>query len=114
MDEIHPQILVILSSFGIQFGLENVECLERIEKSRSQFRTACERCFELPIQDGDLDNAINVGLEVGVAWWWIDGLDRFVGPPGFSNPVVPFEYKQNTADIRQNRKQRERTKIADV
>lgn len=59
-------MLVILSPFGIQFGLENVECLERVEKSRSQFRIACKRGLELRSQDGDLGNAINVGLEVGV------------------------------------------------
>jgi len=66
LGEIYPLILVILSPFGVQFGLENVECLERIEESRSQFRIACERCLELGSQVGDLGNAINVGLEVGV------------------------------------------------
>ena len=99
-------MLVIPSPFCIQFGLKNVECLERIEKSRPQICIACEGCLELRSQDGRLGNAINVGHKVGVVWWWIDRLDRFVGPPGFSNPAVSFGYKQNTADTRQNRKQR--------
>lgn len=51
----------------------------------------CQRRLELRGQDGNLDSAINVGLEVGVALWWIgDGLDRFAGPPEFLNPVVPL------------------------
>ena len=66
LSEIHPLILVILPPFGIQFGLENIECLERIEESRFQFRIACERYLELGSQGDDLGNAINVGLEVGV------------------------------------------------
>ena len=40
-------MLVILSPFGIEFGLEDVECLERIQKSCSQFRIVGKRCLEL-------------------------------------------------------------------
>ena len=54
-------MLVVLSPFGIQFGLENVECVERIEESRFQVRVECKRCLELRSQDGYLGNAINVG-----------------------------------------------------
>ena len=39
------------------------------------------------------------GSRGGYASQWIDGLDRFVGSPGFSNPVVPLGYKRNTAGI---------------
>ena len=99
LNEIHPQVLVILSPFGVQFSLENVEGVERGQKSCVQVRIGCERRLELRSQDENLGSAINVGLEVGVAWWWIDGLDRFVGSPEFLNPVVPLEWKQNTADI---------------
>jgi hypothetical protein len=92
-------MLVILSPFGVQFSLENVESVESGQKSCVQVRIGCERRLELRSQDENLGSAINVGLEVGVAWWWIDGLDRFVGTPEFLNPVVPLEWKQNTADI---------------
>lgn len=47
-----------------------------------------------------MGNVINVGLGLGVAWWWIeDGLDWFVGSPVSLNPVVALKYKQNTVAI---------------
>jgi hypothetical protein len=40
-------MLVVLSPFGVQFSLENVESVERGQKSCVQVRIGCERRLEL-------------------------------------------------------------------
>lgn len=54
LNEVHPQILVILPPFGVEFGMENVNRIERGNKPCFESRVACEGRFESPSQDSNL------------------------------------------------------------